>query len=80
MMYTVPSCSPLSTVLVEDEVLRTVEPLLGAAVTLYPVTLGLLSVGEGGVHVTVMVEPEVAMAVTSPGGGGAEQSRSKSGI
>ena len=70
-MYTVPSCSPLSTVLVVEDVLCTVEPLLGAAVTVYPVTGGMLSVGEGGVHVTLMEEPEVAIAVTLPGGGGA---------
>ena len=80
MVYVVSSCSPLSTVLVVEDVFCTVEPLLGAAVTVYPVTGGLLSVGEGGVHVTVMDEPEVAMAVTLPGGGGAGQSRSKSEI
>ena len=47
------------------------EPLLGTAVTVYPVTGGLLSGSVGGVHVTVMDEPVVAMAVTPPGGGGA---------
>ena len=45
------------------------EPLLGTAVTVYPVTGGLLSGSVGGVHVTVMDEPKVAMADTSPGGG-----------
>ena len=44
-------------------------PLLGIVVTVHPVTGGLLSC-TGGVHVTVMDEPEVAMAVTPPGGGG----------
>ena len=48
------------------------EPLLGTAVTVYPVKGGLLSGSVGGVHVTVMDEPEVAMAVTPPGGGGTE--------
>ena len=48
------------------------EPLVGTAVTVYPVTGGLLSGSVGGVHVTVMDEPEVAMANTPPGGGGAE--------
>ncbi len=47
------------------------EPLLGTAVTVYPVTGGLLSGSVGGVHMTVMDEPEVAEAVTPPGGGGA---------
>ena len=55
------------------------EPLLGTAVTVYPVTGGLLSGSVGGVHVTVMDEPEVAMAVTPTGGVGARQSRRKSG-
>ena len=81
MMYVVPSCSPLSTVLVAVAGSCTgEEPLLGAAVTVYPVTGGLLSVGEGGVHVTVMVEPEVAIAVTSPGGGGAGGEREEGSI
>ena len=66
------SCNPLSTVLVVKDVFCTVEPLLGTAVTVYPVTGGLLSGSVGGVHVTVMDEPEVAMAVRLPGGGGAE--------
>ena len=71
MVYTVSSFNPLSSVLVSVTGSCTgEEPLLGAAVTVYPVTGGLLSEGEGGVHVTVMEEPEVAMAVTPPGGGG----------
>ena len=49
------------------------EPLLGTAVTVYPVTGGLLSGSVGGVHVTVMDEPELAMAVRLAGGGGAER-------
>ena len=72
--------SPLSTVLVVEDVFCTEEPLLGAAVTVYPVTGGLLSGGEGGVHVTVIEELEVAVAVTLPGGGGAGQSRTNNGI
>ena len=68
MVYTVSSCS---TVLVAEDVFCTVEPLLGTAVTVYPVTGGLLSGSVGGVHVTVMDELEVAMADTPPGGGGA---------
>ena len=79
MVYTVSSCSLLSTVLVVEDVVCTVEPLLGTAVTVYPVTGGLLSGSVGGVHVTVMDEPEVAMVITPPGGGGAGQSRRKSG-
>ena len=72
MVYTVPLCSPLSTVLVAVAGSSSgVEPLLGTAVTVYPVTGGLLSGSVGGVHVTVMDEPMVAMAVTPPGGGGA---------
>ena len=72
MVYTVPLCSPLSTVLVAVAgSCSGVEPLLGTAVTVYPVTGGLLSGSVGGVHVTVMDEPEVAMADTAPGGGGA---------
>ena len=72
MVYTVPLCSPLSTVLVAVAgSCSGVEPLLGTAVTVYPVTGGLLSGSVGGVHVTVMDEPEVAMAVTPTGGGGA---------
>ena len=66
MVYTVPLCSPLSTVLVAVAgSCSEVEPLLGTAVTVYQVTGGLLSWSVGGVHVTVMDEPEVAMAVTS---------------
>ena len=80
MVYTVPLCSPLSTVLVAVAGSSSgVEPLLGTAVTVYPVTGGLLSGSVGGVHVTVMDEPEVARAVTPPGGGGAGQSRRQSG-
>ena len=45
-------------------------PLLGIVVTVYAATGGLLSCTGGDVHVTVMDEPEVAMAVTPPGGGG----------
>ena len=71
MVYTVSSCSPLSTALVVKDVVCTVEPLLGTAVTVYPVTAGLLSGSVGGVHVTVMDEPEIAIADTPPGGGGA---------
>ena len=72
MVYTVPLCSPLSTVLVAVAgSCSGAEPLLGTAVTVYPVTGGLLSWSVGGVHVTVMDEPVVARAVTSPGAGGA---------
>ena len=72
MVYTVPLCSSLSTVLVAVAGSTSgVEPLLGTAVTVYPVTGGLLSGSVGGVHVTVMDESVVAMAVTPPGGGGA---------
>ena len=72
MVYTVPLCSPLSTVLVAVAGSSSgVEPLLGTAVTVYPVTGGLLSGSVGEVHVTVMDEPEVAVAVTPPGEGGA---------
>ena len=72
MVYTVPPCSPLSTVLVAVAGSSSgAEPLLGTAVIVYPVTGGLLSGSVGGVHVTTMDEPEVAMAVTPPGGGGA---------
>ena len=72
MVYTVPLCSPLSTVLVAVAgSCPGVESLLGTAVTLYPVTGGLLSGSVGGVHVTVMDEPEVAVAVKLAGGGGA---------
>ena len=78
MAYMVPSINPLSTVLVVDAVVCTgVDPLLGTAVTVYPVTGGLLADTTGGVHLTVMDEVEVAVAVTLPGGGGAEQSRRK---
>ena len=78
MVYTVPLCSPLSTVLVAVAGSSSgVEPLLGTAVTVYPVTGGLLSGSVGGVHVTVMDELEVAMAVTPPGGGGAGWGRER---
>ena len=71
MVYTVPLWSPLSTVLVAvTGSCSGVEPLLGTAVTVYPVTGGLLSGSVGGVYVTVMDEPEVAMVVTTSGGGG----------
>ena len=60
-----------------EDVVCTVEPLLGAAVTVYAVTGAPLAGTTGGVHVTVMDEPEVAMAVTPPGGGGTGQSRRK---
>ena len=81
MVYVVYLRSSLSTVLVSVAGSCTgEEPLLGVVVTVYPVTGGLLSVGEGRVHVTVMDEFDVAMAVTSPGGGGAGQSRRKSKI
>ena len=79
MVYIVSSCSLLSTVLVVKDVACTVEPLLGTADTVYQVTGGLLSGSVGGVHVTVMDEPEVAMADTPPGGVGARQSRRKIG-
>ena len=70
MVYTVPLCSPLSTVLVAAAGrCSVVEPLLGTAVTVYPVKGGLLSGSVGGVHVTVMDESEVAMVITPPGGG-----------
>ena len=67
MVYSVPLCSPLSTVLVAvaGSCCSGVESWLGAAVTVYPVTGGLLSGSVGGVHVTVMDEPVVAMADTS---------------
>ena len=72
MVYTVPLCSPLSTVLMAVAgSCSGVKPLLGTAVTVYPVTGGLLSGSVGGVHVTVMDEPEVAVAVKLAGGGGA---------
>ena len=72
MVYTVPLCSPLSTVLVAVAgSCSGVEPLLETAVTLYPVTGGLLSGSVGGVHRTVMDEPQVAMAIRLAGGGGA---------
>ena len=72
MVYTVPLCSPLSTVLVAVAGSDSgVEPLLGTAVTVFSVTGGLLSGSVGGVHVTVMDEPEVAMVVKLGGGGGA---------
>ena len=72
MVYTISLCSPLSTVLVAVAGSSSgEEPLLGTAVTVYPVTGGLLLGSVGGVHVTVVDEPEVAMAVTPPGGEGA---------
>ena len=72
MVYTIPLCSPLSTVLVAVAASSSgVEPLLGTAVTVYPVTGGLLLGSMGGVHVTVVDEPEVAMTNTPPGGEGA---------
>ena len=71
MVYMVPSINPLSTVLVAEAVVCTgVDPPLGTAVTVYPVTGGLLAETTGGVHVTVMDEPEVASAFTPPGGEG----------
>ena len=76
MVYTVSSCS---TVLVVEDVFCKVEPLLGTAVTVYPVTGGLLSGSVGGVHVTVMDEPVVAMADTPPGGGGSWVWRERGG-
>ena len=63
--------------LVVEDVVCTVEPLLGTAVTVYAVTGAPLAGTTGGVHVTVMDEPEVAVAVTPPGGGGAGQGRRK---
>ena len=72
MVYTVPLCSPLSTVLVAVAGSSSgEEPLLGTAVTVYPVTGGLLLGSVGGVHVTVVDKPEVAMTNTPPGGEGA---------
>ena len=69
MVYVVPSINPLSTVLVVDTVVCTGgEPLLGTAVTVYPVTDGLLADNTGGVHVTVMDEAEVASVFTPRGG------------
>ena len=71
MVYVVPSCSPLSSVLVVGAVICTgVNPPFGTLVTVYPVTGGLLAETTGGVHVTVMDEPEVASAFTPPGGEG----------
>ena len=71
MVYIVPGSKPLSIVVVEV-VLRSAggDPLLGTAVTVYPVTGGLLAGTTGGVHVTVIDEVEVAVAVTPVGGGG----------
>ena len=63
----VSSCNPLSSVLVVEDVVCTVEPLLGTAVTVYAVTGAPLAGTTGGVHVTVMDEPEVAVAVTLTG-------------
>ena len=77
MSYSVSSCNPLSSVLLVEDVVCTVEPLLGTAVTVYAVTGAPLAGTTGGVHVTVMDEPEVAMAVTPPGGGGTGQGRRK---
>ena len=71
MVYVVPSCSPLSSVLVVGAVVCTgVDPPLGTLVTVYPVTGGLLADNTGGVHVTVMDEAEEAVAVTPVGGEG----------
>ena len=71
MVYVVPSINPLSTVLVVDAVVCTGgDPLLGTAVTVYPVTGGLLADTTGGVHVTVIDEAEVAAVFTPRGGGG----------
>ena len=50
-----------------EDVVCTVEPLLGTAVTVYAVTGAPLAGTTGGVHVTVMDEPEVAVAVTLTG-------------
>ena len=70
VVYVVPSCSPLSSVLVVGAVVCTgVDPPLGTLVTVYPVTGGLLADTTGGVHVTVMDVPEEAVAVTPVGGG-----------
>ena len=80
MVYTVPLCSPLSTVLVAIAgSCSGVEPLLGTAVTVYPVTGGLLSGSVGGVHVTVIDEPEVATAVKLGGVGGSGWGRTDQG-
>ena len=69
MVYVVPSCSLLSSVLVVGAVVCTgVDPPLGTLVTVYPVTGGLLADTTGGVHETVMDEPEIASAFTPPGG------------
>ena len=71
MVYVVPSCSPLSSVLVVGAVVCTgVDPPLGTLVTVYPVTGGLLADTTGGVHVTVIDEAEVAAVFTPRGGGG----------
>ena len=71
MVYEVALTKPLSTVLVAEAGSCTgVDPPLGTLVTVYPVTGGLLADTTGGVHVTVMDEPEVAVAVTPVGGGG----------
>ena len=78
MVYEVALTKPLSTVLVAEAGSCTgVDPPLGTLVTVYPVTGGLLADTTGGVHVTVMDEPEVAVAVTPVGGGGAGQSQSR---
>ena len=62
---------PLSSVLVVLSVVCTgVDPSLGTAVTVYPVTGAPLSGLTGGVHLTVMDEAEVAVAVTPVGGRG----------
>ena len=76
MVYEVALTKPLSSVLVAEAGSCTgVDPPLGTAVTVYPVTGGLLADTTGGVHVTAMVEDELAVAVTLPGGGGAGQSQ-----
>ena len=77
MVYEVALTKPLSTVLVAEAGSCTgVDPLLSILVTVYPVTAGLLADNTGGVHVTVMDESEVALAVTL-GGGGTGQSQSR---
>ena len=69
--------SSCSTVLVVEDVFCKVEPLLRTAVTVYPVTGGLLSGSVGGVHVTLMDEPEVAMVVRLAGRVGAGWGRER---
>ena len=70
MVYIVRGSKPMSTVVVEVVLRSAGDPLLGTAVTVYPVTGGLLAGTTGGVHVTVMDEPEVAVAFTPVGGEG----------